>query len=206
MAPPSKPQNLKVTSQYYGYESLLTWEANIEPDMINGGKYKIYRSESSESNFYLIATINAYVNGQPVTSFVDEEVGPSRFNKLYYRITAFDNTNKKSVPSDFDWRFGRVPKESLPNNELELNYRLLSNYPNPFNPNTVIHFSVKDAGLVSLKVFDILGREVAVLVNDIKEAGNHSVEFNASNLPSGVYLYTIQVNGYANSKKMLLVK
>lgn len=85
-------------------------------------------------------------------------------------------------------------------------YQIFQNYPNPFNPSTVILYSVKDAGLVSLKVFDILGREVALLVNDIKEAGNHSVEFNASNLPSGVYIYNLQVNGYTNSKKMLLLK
>ncbi len=85
-------------------------------------------------------------------------------------------------------------------------YMLKMNYPNPFNPNTVIHYSVKDAGLVSLKVFDILGRELALLVNDIKETGYHSVEFNASDLPSGVYIYTLQVNGYSDSKKMLLLK
>lgn len=98
-------------------------------------------------------------------------------------------------------------------NQIELNesnivteYLLEQNYPNPFNPLTAIFYSVKDAGLVSLKVFDILGREVAVLVNDIKDAGNHSVEFNASDLPSGVYIYTLQVNGYTNSKKMLLLK
>jgi photosystem II stability/assembly factor-like uncharacterized protein len=85
-------------------------------------------------------------------------------------------------------------------------YILAQNYPNPFNPSTTINYSIKDAGLVSLKVFDILGREVAVLVNDNKEAGYHSVEFNASNLPSGIFIYTLQVNGYTNSKKMLLLK
>lgn len=89
-------------------------------------------------------------------------------------------------------------------------YILTQNYPNPFNPSTKINYSLKEAGLVSLKVFDILGREVAMLVNDIKEAGYHSVEFNASSasggLPSGVYIYTLQANGYTDSKKMLLVK
>ena len=85
-------------------------------------------------------------------------------------------------------------------------YQLSQNYPNPFNPSTIINYSVKDAGLVSLKVYDILGSEVATLVNETKEAGNFAVEFNAANLPSGVYIYTLQVNGFASSKKMLLMK
>ncbi|MCJ7553098.1 MAG: T9SS type A sorting domain-containing protein, partial [Ignavibacteriaceae bacterium] len=85
-------------------------------------------------------------------------------------------------------------------------YNLYQNYPNPFNPNTVINYSIQEAGLVKIKVYDILGREVAILINETKEAGYHSVVFNASNLPSGVYIYTLKVNGYADSKKMLLLK
>ncbi len=91
-----------------------------------------------------------------------------------------------------------------------LSFSVSQNYPNPFNPSTKINYSLKEAGLVSLKVFDILGREVAILVNDIKEAGYHSVEFNASSasggLPSGVYIYTLQVNGYSQSRKMILLR
>lgn len=85
-------------------------------------------------------------------------------------------------------------------------YKLSQNYPNPFNPSTIINYSVKDAGLVKIKVFDILGSEVATLVNENKSAGTYTVEFNAANLPSGVYIYTLQVNGFTSSKKMLLMK
>jgi len=85
-------------------------------------------------------------------------------------------------------------------------YNLSQNYPNPFNPTTLLNYSVKETGLVKIKVYDILGSEVAELVNETKEAGDHSVEFNASNLPSGVYIYTLQVNGYSASRKMLLLK
>ncbi|HCY77064.1 MAG TPA: hypothetical protein DHV28_14170 [Ignavibacteriales bacterium] len=85
-------------------------------------------------------------------------------------------------------------------------YNLFQNFPNPFNPSTVINYAVKEAGLVRLKVYDILGAEVAELVNETKEAGNHTIEFNASQLPSGVYIYTLQVNGFTGSKKMLLMK
>ncbi|MDD5608287.1 MAG: T9SS type A sorting domain-containing protein [Ignavibacterium sp.] len=96
-------------------------------------------------------------------------------------------------------------KESVISTEVK-DYELSANYPNPFNPSTVINYAVKEAGLVRLKVYDILGAEVAELVNETKEAGYHSIEFNASQLPSGVYIYTLQVNSFTSSKKMLLMK
>jgi hypothetical protein len=85
-------------------------------------------------------------------------------------------------------------------------YQLYPNYPNPFNPVTQIQFSVKQTGWVTVKVFDILSSEVAVLVNSTKEPGNYEVNFDASNQPSGIYIYTLQVNGFTDSKKMLLLK
>ena len=87
-----------------------------------------------------------------------------------------------------------------------VNFVLKQNYPNPFNPTTIIKYSIKESGLVKLKIYDLLGAEVAELVNEVKEAGYHSVEFNAATLPSGVYIYTMQVNGFTASKKMLLMK
>jgi hypothetical protein len=90
--------------------------------------------------------------------------------------------------------------------ELILNYRLLQNYPNPFNPSTTIGYEVKEEGLVKLKVYNILGSEIADLVNSTQEAGYHFIEFNESNLPSGVYIYNLQVNGYSASQKMMLLK
>ena len=85
-------------------------------------------------------------------------------------------------------------------------YSLGQNYPNPFNPTTTIEFSLKKSGVVTLKVIDILGREVATLVNSRKEAGSYRVTFDARSLPSGPYFYTISSNGFTDVKKMLLVK
>lgn len=82
----------------------------------------------------------------------------------------------------------------------------LDNYPNPFNPSTTISYSLPQAGHVTLKVYDVLGREVAELVNSVKERGKHSVVFNAGKYASGFYIYTIRVNDYYASKKMLLAK
>jgi hypothetical protein len=85
-------------------------------------------------------------------------------------------------------------------------YTLDQNYPNPFNPATTINFSIREAGVVSLKVFDLLGQEVATLLNEEKAAGSYEVNFDASRLTSGIYIYTITVNDFSASRKMMLVK
>ena len=85
-------------------------------------------------------------------------------------------------------------------------YSLSQNYPNPFNPTTKINFALPKQGLVTLKIYDILGREVRTLVNEIKTAGNYTVDFNASEFASGVYFYRLQSEGFTDIKKMMLVK
>jgi photosystem II stability/assembly factor-like uncharacterized protein len=85
-------------------------------------------------------------------------------------------------------------------------YMLEQNYPNPFNPSTKINFAILKTALVTLKVYDMLGREVAMLVNEFKQAGYYSLDFNASNLSSGIYFYKLQANDFTDIKKMVLVK
>lgn len=85
-------------------------------------------------------------------------------------------------------------------------FSLEQNYPNPFNPSTGIKFSVNNGGQTTLKVYSLLGREVSTLVNERLNAGVYSVTFNASNLPSGTYFYTLNVDGRQISKKMMLLK
>ena len=85
-------------------------------------------------------------------------------------------------------------------------YKLSQNYPNPFNPVTKINFAIQKQGLVTLKVYDMLGREVAALVNEFKQAGYYSLDFNASGLSSGIYFYKLQVNDFTDIKKMVLIK
>ena len=89
---------------------------------------------------------------------------------------------------------------------LPLTFNLEQNYPNPFNPSTTIKYSIPKQSYVTLKLYDILGREVATLVNAEKPAGNYLVEFNAANLPSGVYFYRIQAGSFNQVRKMLLLK
>jgi hypothetical protein len=85
-------------------------------------------------------------------------------------------------------------------------YELAQNYPNPFNPTTKINFAIPKQGLVTLKVYDVLGREVANLVNEVKTAGNYIVDFDASYLSSGVYFYKLEVNGFSDVKRLMLIK
>lgn len=97
-------------------------------------------------------------------------------------------------------------KEIEVNIEPLISFVLEQNYPNPFNPITNIIYQLPKSGLVQLKVYDLLGSEVAVLVNEEKSEGSHSVSFEANNLPSGVYIYSLRVNDFVQNKKMTLLK
>ena len=91
-------------------------------------------------------------------------------------------------------------------NFLPKNYSLSQNYPNPFNPSTTINYILPFDGIVSLKVYDMLGREIIILVNDYKKAGSHSVGFNAVNLPAGTYFYQLRSGSFIQTKKLILLK
>ena len=87
-----------------------------------------------------------------------------------------------------------------------LSYELAQNYPNPFNPATQIQYSLEQSSNVTLRVFDILGREVATLINENQNAGRHVVNFDASNFASGIYLYRLEAGSFVQVKKMILMK
>jgi hypothetical protein len=85
-------------------------------------------------------------------------------------------------------------------------YSLKQNYPNPFNPVTKISYDIPKQGLVTMKVYDVLGREVRELVNEVKAPGNYTVDFNGTELSSGVYFYKLEANGFSDIKRMILIK
>ena len=146
-------------------------------------------------------------------SFVDESVFPGLYR---YRLKQIDTDGSFEYSEIIEVQFGVVPTE----------YVLAQNYPNPFNPSTTIRFSLPVTSNVNLSVFNILGEVVQVLVNETKEAGVHIINFNASQLNSGVYFYKIWVypansgavnpessspkgqagQGFIAIKKMLLLK
>ncbi len=89
---------------------------------------------------------------------------------------------------------------------LSIHLNFIKTTPNPFNPETTISFKLSSLSFVTLKVFDVLGREVATLVNEEKPQGNYTVSFNASKLSSGIYFYTIRVGKFHRTKKMVLLR
>ncbi|MFW9952195.1 MAG: T9SS type A sorting domain-containing protein [Candidatus Thorarchaeota archaeon] len=91
-------------------------------------------------------------------------------------------------------------------NSLPSSYLLSQNYPNPFNPSTIINYQIPEINFVTLKVFNALGNEITTLVNEEKPVGEYEVNFNGSELPSGVYFYRIQAGDFIETKKMILIK
>ena len=90
--------------------------------------------------------------------------------------------------------------------EIPTAFSLEQNYPNPFNSNTIIRFQIKDSRFVNLKVFDILGKEVATLVNEYLQPGTYETTFDASMLTGGIYFYRLQTENYTETKKLILLK
>jgi hypothetical protein len=129
------------------------------------------------------------VNGSWVLQVTDHAGGDTGYLKAWC-ITLVYNT-----------LVGGVQTITIPNY-----YALEQNYPNPFNPATKITYALPKAGDVELKIYDVLGREVATLVNEVKQAGIYTVEFNASNFASGIYFYTMKSGDFNAVKKMVLVK
>jgi len=87
-----------------------------------------------------------------------------------------------------------------------LKYYLAQNFPNPYNPSTLITYSIAAQSNVTIKIYNVLGKLITTLVNENKEAGNYQVNFNAAGLGNGVYFYKIQAGNYTATKKMLLLK
>jgi len=218
-ASPSKPQGLYAIKSLSDeqFNPRLHWNRNLEPDM---DEYKIYRGTYSTpggepSSYEYIATTSD-------TTYLDESIdlytgiggsGPCTYYivRLAYKITAVDNTSKESVKSEraniegYSDPCGEIDPRPINGNNIT-SFKLYENYPNPFNPSTEIRFDLPEAVFVTLKVYDITGKEVAELVNEVKEMGSYSVRFNASNLSSGVYYYKLKAGNFSSVRKMLLIK
>ena len=128
----------------------------------------------------------------------------------FWRVSAQNEYGSSLWPTAFGFRTEKVVGVE-DKNEIPTSYNLYQNYPNPFNPNTEIKFALPHSSNVQLKIFDILGREVAELVNENYSAGSYTVSWNGKNnsgvqMPSGIYIYTIRANEFSSSKKMMLIK
>ena len=151
---------------------------------------------------FFTSMIQSMVNrpGEPIgKSYENAEEMSDGFDWLTQRFT-FLGDPALTVKHSF------IPALIVSNPVLTSSFVLEQNYPNPFNPSTVIVYKLPAYGSVSLKVYDMLGREVKSLVNEPQSPGSHSVTFNAGSLASGVYLYRLQAGSYTATKKLLLLK
>jgi hypothetical protein len=173
---------------------MLNWTTATET---NNQGFEIQRSEVRDqmSDWGKIGFVAGHgTTTEPKSySFIDTEVTTEiykyRLRQIDYDGT-FTYTNEVEVVIDF------TPKE----------FMLYQNYPNPFNLNTVISYQLPVNSNITLKVYDILGNEVATLVNEEKQPGNYEVKWNASNVSSGIYFYQLMTGDYVDTKKMILLK
>lgn len=169
---------------------VLNWSTATET---NNHMFEIER-RAEEGEFFTIA----YVDGAGTTtepqdySYIDKSV---QNGKYFYRLKQLD----------FDGRY-EYSDEVEVDVTGPLSFNLEQNYPNPFNPSTTIKYSVAEAGNIKLSVYNLVGEEVVVLANGFSQSGFYEVSFDASNLPSGTYLYKLQSANSVQTKKMILLK
>lgn len=179
------------TSTVSGRNVQLNWTTNSE---INNLGFEIERSANTDA-WVKSGFIKGAGNYSGITNynFKDAGLNPGNYN---YRL--------KQIDFNGDYRYHNLQ------NDVKIGtpdkYILSQNYPNPFNPVTNLEFGIPESGFVSLKVFDILGKEVATLVNEKLSTGRYETNFDGSNLTSGVYFYKLEVNGFSEVKSMILIK
>lgn len=131
---------------------------------------------------------------------VPEYIGLKDYvRKLRFLFYSPEGRIKEVIPGD-------AVESSVDSHPPGYSYELKDNYPNPFNPSTTINYQLASNGFTSLKIYDILGKEVASLVNEKQDAGTYAVQWNASAFASGVYFYKLQSNGFVQTKRMILTK
>jgi hypothetical protein len=178
------------TASANGKEVTLNWSTATE---LNNQGFEVQRKFGS-NDFVTIGSVrgNGTTTFPSQYSYVDKLIDAGKY---FYRLKQID--------------YGGTFEYS---NEIEVEARVLDkftleqNYPNPFNPTTKISWQSPVSSRQVLKVFDVLGNEVATIVDKAMDAGYHSIDFNASNLPSGVYFYQLQVGDFIETKKMILLR
>jgi|WetSurMetagenome_2_1015567.scaffolds.fasta_scaffold04925_9 hypothetical protein len=200
---PAVPQNFDATVYHTENNAhpKLTWTLNTEAD---GDDYYIERRVTGQQNFSFLTTVNWTTN-----QYIDYSInyaggGPALAE---YKVRAHDiNGNYSNYTNVESVQYGDAYKFGTGNIESTTNYKLEQNYPNPFNPETFINYQIKENGFVSLKVYDLIGQEVANLVDEVQSPGQYSISFDGSNLPSGIYIYSLRVNEFVQYIKMTLLK
>jgi hypothetical protein len=168
----------------------LNWGTETE---VNNYGFEIHRSTQNDSWINIgFVQGNGNSNSPKEYSFLDEQVPAGKYS---YRLKQIDTDGNFKYSKVIDVNVGTLTR-------FELN----QNYPNPFNPSTTISFTLPESGNVNLTVYNIIGEQVVQLFDGYKEAGIHTINFNASELNSSIYIYKLEQNGRTESRKMMLVK
>lgn len=211
---PNSPENLIVNrDSEKEYIFNLSWDkpSNDVVAKVNSSgpidsliKYAIYRvdSETSPDEISEMAKASNLIAVTGETTYTD--ITPPSSNSYWYFVTAVSRNNVESDPLE------SVEAGIVVSNEEEVavvkEFSLSQNYPNPFNPATNITFILPESGFTELKIFDLLGREVATLIDGRKSAGEHTVQFNAASLSSGIYIYRLSTDNSSINRVMTLIK
>jgi hypothetical protein len=159
-------------------------------------------------NKNLLISINrdyqSYISTYPQYNYTTLTVNRSRRNRSDTAIPT--SLTQSTYRANIQLEMTTILGVSNPVSEIPDRYDLKQNYPNPFNPVTKINFDIPKQGLVTIKVYDVLGREVKTLINEVKAPGKYSVDFNGVELSSGVYFYRLESNGFLDIKRMVLIK
>lgn len=187
LEPPHQTLNVSLTPE-------LKWNSTTSASS--------YRLQLSETLTFNSATILLDTTISD-TSTVLDNLEP---NQIYFwRLAAVNQYGQSGFSSAFGFKTENVvsveKEEGLP-----ANYFLSQNYPNPFNPSTIIKFSLPQSGFTTLKIYDVLGNEISVLINNNLSAGNYTVNFDASDLSSGMYIYVLRSNDKIFTRKMMVLK
>jgi hypothetical protein len=201
---PAVPQNPSATQG--DAQVTLKWSKNTD---INFYRYRIYGGTSSNPTTIIDSTTNGIADTMRVIH------GLTNSTKYYFRITA---VNLSLLESGFSTEVFATPVTGIGvegnGNSIPKDYSLAQNFPNPFNPSTTIKFGLPEKSQVSLKIFDVLGREVTTLVNQELSAGYYSYQWNGVKLSSGIYIYRLTASymkdntqhDFTQVKKLLLQK
>jgi hypothetical protein len=184
----------------------------------NGANWSLSRNGLADSSSYALAVCDTiiFAGGSTGKVYVSSDKGtnwelftgglPGIFNINFLAVkgkSIFAGTAGGGLWMHSISELVGVSEENI---GLPKQFTLSQNYPNPFNPTTIIQYSLATKQFVTLKVYNLLGKEITTLVNEERPEGQYSLNFNAGNIPSGVYFYTIRAGSFTETKKMLLLK